>query len=55
MLWSSYSPTSNTLYREIEDDLVPEWRAKYFDYKVRAFDYPTGFEAGLSSGNSKLI
>jgi len=27
--------TSNRFYREIEDDLVPEWRAKYFDYKVR--------------------
>ena len=21
--------------RELEQDLVPEWRAKYFDYKVR--------------------
>ena len=23
------------LDRELEQDLVPEWRAKYFDYKVR--------------------
>ena len=25
---------ADMLGREIEQDLVPEWRAKYFDYKV---------------------
>lgn len=23
--------------RELEDNLVPEWRAMYFDYKVQVF------------------
>ena len=23
--------------RELEEDLVPEWRVKYFDYKVQPY------------------
>lgn len=28
------SVTDFLQYRELEQDLVPEWRAKYLDYKV---------------------
>jgi len=24
--------------KELDDELVPEWRAKYFDYKVRSLN-----------------
>lgn len=27
-------PVLNQLLRELEQGLVPEWRVKYFDYKV---------------------
>jgi len=27
-------------YRELEQELVPEWRAKYLDYKVRLLPEP---------------
>lgn len=30
----SISVTDFLQYRELEQDLVPEWRAKYLDYKV---------------------
>jgi SPX domain protein involved in polyphosphate accumulation len=31
---------TNKFGRELEADLVPEWRAKYLDYKVRASIQP---------------
>jgi SPX domain. len=28
-------PVADSIRRELEQELVPEWRAKYLDYKVR--------------------
>ena len=36
-----------TSFRELEQDLVPEWRAKYFDYKVDA-GFPQWSKGGLA-------
>lgn len=27
-------PVADSIHRELEQELVPEWRAKYLDYKV---------------------
>lgn len=36
-------------YRELEQDLVPEWRAKYLDYKVRLNSVLPGLESVLTA------
>lgn len=39
---------TDILTRELDDELVPEWRAKYLDYKVRLSARPAGDEAALT-------
>ncbi|KMU74782.1 hypothetical protein CISG_00712 [Coccidioides immitis RMSCC 3703] len=35
--------------KELEQELVPEWRAKYLDYKVRKRSKPLPVRSGLSN------
>jgi hypothetical protein len=37
-----------TYCRELEQDLVPEWRVKYFDYKVSFVRRSTSLPNGLN-------
>jgi hypothetical protein len=44
---TSHSSQTADIDRELERDLVPEWRLKYLDYKVRDFQHTRGHTLGL--------
>lgn len=36
-------PVADSINRELEQELVPEWRAKYLDYKVSKLDFTMSY------------